>query len=122
MCSIFFSIQIFISLYLLFTLLRSWFFVFLCSVLFVRSLFCSHIIRTTFKSKNIVLEKTFFQRFFMLLLTLLKPFHLRRKKREATKIKSSTENLTSMIYVSFSLGLYFETFHFGVSIAQLLWR
>ena len=42
-----------------------------------------------------------------------------KEKSGASRIKSSTENLTSMVYESFILELYFGTFYFGISTALL---
>ena len=40
-------------------------------------------------------------------------------KEKSGEIKSSMENVASMIFI---LGLYFGTFHFGISIMLLSWR
>ena len=55
------------------------------------------------KTKKVVLEKICFQKGFEILKML-------KEKSGASKIKSSTENLTIMIYQSFILELYFELF------------
>ena len=54
------------------------------------------------KNKKNVLENTWFQRGF--------EFFKNKEKSEASKIKSSRKNATSMIYKFFILELYFETF------------
>ena len=41
-------------------------------------------------------------------------------KNGASEIKTSTENLISMIYESFLLEYYFATFHFGISITLIV--
>ena len=44
------------------------------------------------------------------------------KNKQASKITSGTENVTSLIYENFILELYFGTFHFDISIILLWWR
>ena len=43
-----------------------------------------------------------------------------KEKSRASKLESSAENATRMIYEIFILELYFETFHFGISIVLLV--
>ena len=53
-------------------------------------------------------------------LSFLKNISFLQKKVVASKIKSGTENLTSMIYKSYILELYFRTFHVDINIVLLL--
>ena len=59
-----------------------------------------------------MLEKTYFKRSF----ELFKKHFSYKGKSGASKIKSSTKNLTSVIHESFVLEIYFEIFYFGISI------
>ena len=55
-------------------------------------------------------------------LSFFKKHSIFKEKSGESKIKRSTENLTSMIYEIFILELYIGTFHFGISIVLLLRR
>ena len=65
------------------------------------------------KTKTIVLEKK---------KHVFKKHFINKEEIGPSKIKSGTENLTSMIYDRVILKLYVETFHFGISILLLLRR
>ena len=56
-------------------------------------------------------------------LSFFKKHSIFKEKSGESKIKRSTENLTSMIYeIYFILELYIGTFYFGISIVLLLRR
>ena len=55
-------------------------------------------------------------------LSFFKKHSIFKEKSGESKIKRSTENLTSMIYEIFILELYIGTFYFGISIVLLLRR
>ena len=55
-------------------------------------------------------------------LSVLKKHSIFKEKSGESKIKTSTENLTSTINEIFILELYIGTFYFGISIVLLLRR